>query len=70
MSIYIKYIYKYMYICICSARGNSKRPRLLKAHEAHKAPDAVQSVRCLLKRLRLLKAHCVLGSELYSLAVS
>ena len=52
-----------MYICICSARGNSKRPRLLKAHEAHKAREAVQSVRGLSMRLSLLKPHCVLASE-------
>ena len=43
-----------MYICICSARGNSKRPMLLKAHEGHKAPEAVQSVRCLSMRLSML----------------
>ena len=44
--------------------------RPLKAHEAHKAPEAVQSVRGLSMRLSLLKAHCVLGPDLYSLQVT
>ena len=47
-----------------SVRGYSNHPSLPKASEA------VQSVRGLSMRLSLLKAHCVLGPDLYSLQVS
>ena len=47
-----------------SVRGYSKRPSL------PIAPEAVQSVRGLSMRLSLLKAHCVLGPDLYSLQVT
>ena len=47
-----------------SVRGYSKRPSL------PIAPEAVQSVRGLSMRLSLLKAHCVLGPDLYSLQVN
>ena len=47
-----------------SVRGYSNHPSLPKASEA------VQSVRGLSMRLSLLRAHCVLGPDLYSLQVS
>ena len=74
------YLYIYMYLYILaphaytnrvlhatpaqSVRGYSNHPSLPKASEA------VQSVRGLSMRLSLLKAHCVLGPDLYSLQVS